>query len=492
MTTSIGGRYRLEDPIGRGASGQVWRAHDTTLGRTVAMKRLGTLPGLDDEDRRRSAREAHLAARLNHPHIVAVFDLVSEDDADWLVMEYVEGRDLAALVREHGPMAPAEAARLLAQIADALAAAHADGIVHRDVKPSNILVRHDGSALLSDFGIARGASDPSLTRTGLVTGSPAYLAPEVASGATASAASDVWSWGATLLHVLTGRSPFAAGTAPASDSEGQHVLGTLYRIVHEPPPRLPGAGWPADLLEVTLVHDLDERWDMARVHAALLGGHAEIVAPPVERTARRTPAVAPSAAEAPEATSVLPATTQAPIVPPPPATGADGVRVAPAPAGASGRRRPAALIAALVVLALLAGGGLWALLDGDPSRDRTPTAASSAGSGGSGASSATPSAEEMAAFARTYVRTAAADPEAGFRLLTPAYQNASGGLPGYTSFWGSVVRVRSMQDVRADPEDLTVTYRYQYVLRRGGARTEDVSLRLEYRRDGSFRISGAA
>ena len=166
---------------------------------------------------------------------MAVFDFVSEQDEQWLVMEHVDGADLAVLAAHADGLQPDEAAALLAQVAEALAAAHIAGIVHRDVKPSNVLVTHDGTAKLADFGIAR-ARDSTMTVSGRVSGSPAYLAPEVASGHPATEASDVWSLGATLYQALTGRPPY-----DTSDS----VLSAMYRIVHEAPPRLPGADWPA-------------------------------------------------------------------------------------------------------------------------------------------------------------------------------------------------------------------------------------------------------
>ena len=178
----IAGRYTLEREVGRGGMGAVWLGTDRVLGRQVALKRLGRPPGAGTTDFERAEREARLAARLNHPHVVAVFDLIEEGEEHWLVMEYVEGRTLSELVREDGALTPDEAAPLLRQAADALAAAHESGIVHRDVKPSNILVTAEGQVKLSDFGIARAEADASLTQTGLVTGSPAYLAPEVASG----------------------------------------------------------------------------------------------------------------------------------------------------------------------------------------------------------------------------------------------------------------------------------------------------------------------
>ena len=236
----IAGRYTLEAEIGRGGMGAVWRGRDEVLRRTVALKKIGVAPGGITPDARRAEREAKLAAKLNHANVVAVFDLVEEtsdgQSQQWLVMEYVEGTDLAELIRQRGRLSPDEAAPILAQVASALAAAHGAGIVHRDVKPSNILVAPDGQVKLSDFGIARTSSDPSLTQTGLVTGSPAYLSPEVASGQQATPASDVWSWGATLFHALEGRPPYQVG---------DNLLGALYRIVHEEPPRCEAAGWLA-------------------------------------------------------------------------------------------------------------------------------------------------------------------------------------------------------------------------------------------------------
>ena len=171
-------------------------------------------------------------------------------------MEYVEGTNLAELVQRDGALTPDEAAPILAQTASALAAAHGAGIVHRDVKPSNILVAPDGQVKLSDFGIARTAADPALTQTGLVTGSPAYLSPEVASGQPATPASDVWSWGATLFHALEGHPPYEVG---------DNLLGALYRIVHEEPPRPTAAGWLAPVLEGTMTRDPAQRWSMAQV-----------------------------------------------------------------------------------------------------------------------------------------------------------------------------------------------------------------------------------
>ena len=239
----IAGRYDLVREVGRGGMGAVWLGRDSLLGREVALKRIGLMPGASSHDLERAEREARLAARLNHPHVVAVYDLVEDGDQTWLVMEYVEGITLSAFVKRDGALSPDEAAPLVRQAADALAAAHGAGIVHRDVKPSNMLVNAAGEVKLTDFGIARAEADASLTQTGLVTGSPAYLAPEVASGATATDASDVWSLGATLFHLLAGHPPY---------DTNDNLMGALYKIVHEEPPRLENAGWLAPVLERTM------------------------------------------------------------------------------------------------------------------------------------------------------------------------------------------------------------------------------------------------
>ena len=255
----IADRYTLEREVGRGGMGAVWLAEDEVLGRPVALKRIGHLPGGlgAGSDAARAEREAQMAARLNHPHVVAVYNFVEDADGErWLVMEYVDGETLASYVRRRGRLTPEQAAPLLRQCADALAAAHAAGIVHRDVKPSNIMVDRHGQVKLTDFGIAKLGADPSITQTGLLSGSPAYLAPEVAAGGGATTASDVWSLGATAFHVLSGRPPY---------DMGENVLGGLYRIVNEDPPRLDDAGALAPMLAATMTKEPAQRWTMAQV-----------------------------------------------------------------------------------------------------------------------------------------------------------------------------------------------------------------------------------
>ncbi len=386
--------------------GAVWLARDEVLGRDVAIKRIGMMPGGGSPDLERAEREGRLAARLNHPHVVAVFDLVHEGDERWLVMEYVPGVTLGELVRRDGALTPDQAAPLLRQAADALAAAHGAGIVHRDVKPSNILVTGDGQVKLSDFGIARAEADASLTQTGLVTGSPAYLAPEVASGSSATDASDVWSLGATLFHALAGRPPYDVG---------DNLMGALYRIVNEDPPRLANAGWLAPLLESTMTRAPADRWSMAQVRDFLAAGPSAGIRPvPV---AAPPPALAPD----PTRTDVL-----APPVPP------------AEPRSRRRRSRTGPIVVALVVLILL-GVIAWALLsDQDPEaaspnadNDRTASSPSSPKT----SKEPSPDADAMEDFISQYLATAPSDPESTFQMLTPEFQRESGGIEGYRGFW---------------------------------------------------------
>ena len=163
--------------------GTVWLCHDETLHRDVAVKQVGLLPGESVTDSARAFREARSSAALSHRNVVTVFDVVEEAGAIWLVMEHVPGRSLSEIIKQDGPLDPAVVADIGAQVADGLAAAHAAGTMHRDVKPGNVLVREDGVAKISDFGIARTAGDPALTQSGFLTGTPSYFSPELARGA---------------------------------------------------------------------------------------------------------------------------------------------------------------------------------------------------------------------------------------------------------------------------------------------------------------------
>ncbi|MET9647332.1 serine/threonine-protein kinase [Streptomyces syringium] len=237
----VGSKYLLEEPLGRGATGVVWRARQREAagaeaavagqpGETVAIKVLKEELANDADVVMRFLRERSVLLRLTHPNIVRTRDLVVEGDLLALVMDLVDGPDLHRYLRDNGPFTPVAAALLTAQIADALAASHADGVVHRDLKPANVLLRNDGQAMhpmLTDFGIARLADSPGLTRTHEFVGTPAYVAPESAEGRPQTSAVDIYGAGILLYELVTGRPPFAGSTA----------LEVLHRHLSEEPRR---------------------------------------------------------------------------------------------------------------------------------------------------------------------------------------------------------------------------------------------------------------
>ncbi|MGH3389929.1 MAG: serine/threonine-protein kinase, partial [Actinomadura sp.] len=235
-TRLLAGRYRLVSVVGRGGMGTVWRARDEVLDRDVAVKEVLVPPGLDDADRavlnQRTLREARATARLNHPAIVTVHDVVDEDDRPWIVMEFLPARSLQQVIDQDGPQPPRRVAEIGGQTLGALQAAHAVGVLHRDVKPGNVLITEDGRVVLTDFGIAHLAGDPTLTQHGLVMGSPAYIAPERAQGLQAGPAADLWALGATLYAACEGRPPYDRAEAMA----------VLAAIMTEDPPPARSAG----------------------------------------------------------------------------------------------------------------------------------------------------------------------------------------------------------------------------------------------------------
>ncbi|MDP9436217.1 MAG: serine/threonine protein kinase, partial [Actinomycetota bacterium] len=236
---TVAGRYRLLELCGRGGTAEVWRALDEALGRVVAVK-LVTVP--TDEGAQRAGEEARLLARLSHPSLVPVYDAGTDaDDRPWVVMELVQGETLGDTVRR-GPLHPGRAATVGAAVAEALAYVHAQGLVHRDVKPGNVLVGDDGRVRLTDFGIARLVDAAKVTATGMTVGTASYLSPEQVLGERVTAAADVYALGLVLLECLTGRREYA----------GAAVEVALARLSRPPavPPDLP-SGWPGLLAAMT-------------------------------------------------------------------------------------------------------------------------------------------------------------------------------------------------------------------------------------------------
>jgi serine/threonine protein kinase len=314
--------------------GRVWRARDEVLGREVAIKELVPPPGLTAAERSemqaRSMREARAVARLNHPNVVRVFDVVESGKGDpWIVMEYLPGQSLSEVLSEQGTLPPQRVAKIGLEILQALGAAHEVGVIHRDVKPGNVLLANDGRAVLTDFGIATLPGDPYVTRTGLLIGSPAYIAPERASEGTAGTTADLWSLGATLYAATEGRPPFVKPSA----------METLSALATEPvpPPRRSGSLTP--VLMGLLQKNPAKRLDAHRAQRLL------------------REAMAPSRAERPRA---LP--TAAPASHPQP----------------SPRRKGRGWWWALVLLAVLAGAALY-LLDQSAPRDPGTTPAATTG-----------------------------------------------------------------------------------------------------------------
>ncbi|GAA2967106.1 protein kinase domain-containing protein [Streptomyces argenteolus] len=231
----LAGRYRLGDVLGRGGMGKVWRAHDEVLHRTVAVKELTAGLYATEADRAvlhaRTQKEARAAARITHPGVVTVHDVIEYDHRPWIVMQYVDGPSLADATKDTGEVEPREAARIGLHVLSALRAAHGAGVLHRDVKPGNVLLARDGQVLLTDFGIAAIEGDSTITRTGELVGSIDYLAPERVRGGDPGPASDLWSLGATLYTAVEGRSPFRR-TSPISTMQAV--------VAEEPPPPLRG------------------------------------------------------------------------------------------------------------------------------------------------------------------------------------------------------------------------------------------------------------
>ncbi|MDX2816869.1 serine/threonine-protein kinase [Streptomyces sp. PA03-5A] len=327
----VAGRYRLVERIGRGGMGTVWRAEDELLGRAVAVKRLHQpQPHLQDDELEtlfeRTRREARSAARISHPNVVVVHDVVDDEGLPTIVMEYVPSTTLGDLLKERGPVAPGEAARIGRGMVAALRAAHAAGVLHRDVKPGNVLLSASGRVVLTDFGIAQASGTSTLTRTGELIGSIDFLAPERLTGGAPGPEADLWALGATLFQAVEGRSPFRRDTA----------IETAYAIATDEVPVAGRAGPLAPVIAGLLVREPERRLSAAEAERVLRASAAETETENVSRDGLASP-VGPAPAVRPRSSG----TTTAPVRLPRP------------------RRRGAPLWTAAALVPVLAGGVVY-------------------------------------------------------------------------------------------------------------------------------------
>jgi serine/threonine protein kinase len=506
----VAGRYRLQSQIGGGGMGAVWLARDERLGRQVAIKQVlspaGATEAESDQQRQRALREGRIAARLSHPHAIRVFDVALESGQPWLVMEYLPSRSLAEVLAEDGVLRGELVAQIGAQVADALAATHAAGIVHRDVKPANILIGEggtvDGLVKITDFGISHASGDVTLTQTGQITGTPAYLAPEVAQGQEMTAASDVFSLGATLYTCLEGSPPFGMD---------DNALGMLHRVAGgriRPPARAGGLTQP---LTKILAADPADRPTMPEVRdelAALVAGRGgDTTTVLLARTPLRSStgramtsefAASPSSTSTPTPTPppappTPPPAAAAPPTPPPAAPAADP-EARPAAVVAARRRRPAGIWVAAAVIVLLLAGLVAYLATRDQGGSGTNASGSTAGSTAhsSSASSAASSAAGSSApstsagatsgssgkgnsgngqltvsniegFLTDYHRLVLSDPHQAYTETGPTLRAAES-ESNYVNYWGQFSNVQLGNLQASDGSGkatATVTFTYQ-------------------------------
>ena len=407
----LSGRYRLSAVIGRGGMGVVWQARDELLKRDVAVKELVWPPHFTETEQeiacRRAVREAQMAGRLAHVNVVRIYDILQEDGHPWIIMELLPYQSLRDLVRADGPLTPARAARIGLGVLAALAAAHAEGVLHRDVKPANILVGPDGRVVLTDFGVARAVDSPTLTASGALVGSPSYIAPERARGGLSSPAGDLWGLGASLYAAVEGHPPF----------ERDAPLATLTAVVLDEPEEAVHAGplWP--VISGLLRKDPDERFDAAETERALraVSDHDE---PARVAVAPETPGATVASPEPDTTAPAEPVAVSAPGTVEPPVGASDAVSSAdqqPSPAGPLAEpdsrrprrsrrsRRSRRLAIALAALTAVAAGGIALTLvlisspgrtaaqSGTSSRSASPPAGSGSPAGAPASGQVSPS-----------------------------------------------------------------------------------------------------
>jgi serine/threonine protein kinase len=517
----VAGRYRLQSQLGGGGMGTVWLARDELLGRQVAIKQVltavGVSPGEAEQQRKRALREGRIAARLSHPHAISVYDVALEAEQPWLVMEYLPSRSLATVLSEDGVLRVDQAAQVGAQVADALAATHAAGIVHRDVKPANILIgeggRVEGLVKITDFGISHASGDVTLTQTGQITGTPAFLAPEVAQGHEMSPASDVFSLGATLYTCVEGQPPFGME---------DNALAMLHRVAGGSilPPRR-AASLTAPLLRM-LAADPDERPVMSEVRDELAklaaGRDGDTTTVLLARTDLRSsssgrPRTAAFPVEPP--TPAVPPTPPAPTLTSPreperrpetaPSPAAVAAPAAPAgtgdggsgrPAGTGGRRRGRVLwiAATLLTVAVIGLVAFWVSRpdDTDPATEAEAPTTSSAESTEPTDTPATETqpdvpteseepatqtsaapdplaADNVVQFLTSYHELVLTDPRAAYAQTGPTLRGNIG-ENAYVNYWGQFQDV-VLSDIQAVDGQTTATANQELVSVGGGSET---------------------
>jgi hypothetical protein len=488
----IADRYRLTEHIGTGAMGVVWQALDERLHRTVALKQLLLQPGLPkaeaNEARERAMREGRIAARLQHPNAVTVYDVVEDEGQPVLIMEYVPSRSLSAVLEEAGSLPPQEVARIGRQVAVALVAAHAAGIVHRDIKPGNVLLADDGMVKITDFGISRATGDVTVTATGMLAGTPAYLAPEVAKGESPGPPSDVWSLGSTLYAAVEGQPPFGYI---------ENTLALLHAVAagRTNPPRQ--AGPLTGPLAQMLAPNPSERPtmdEMARTLGAIAAGQlAGIGGPPSGPLAVPTPPR--PLLNAPDNRALSEATVRtrpAPQTPPPFRPPAPMGRPTPAGGMAAGRvaagarstppswRKPVLTAVAIVLAALLgimvanafvdtSGDNASAADQGGLAPGETTPQTVMAGDLGPSADapSTTPAAttaparaltfQDMQNTLVTFYSMLPPGTSQAWPLLAPAEQAKAGGMAKFQQDWSQVRAVRVSTVLPHDKDSLLAT-----------------------------------
>jgi serine/threonine protein kinase len=465
----VAGRYQLVELIGSGAMGMVWRGEDKILGRVVAVKEL-LMPVNQGEEKveeakNRAMREARIAARLQHPNAISVFNVVEHEDRPWLIMEYLPSRSLSAKLHDDGSMTVDEVIPVAVQLAGVLAAAHRAGIVHRDVKPGNILLGEDGTVKVTDFGISRAVGDVTLTATGEISGTPAFLAPEAARGEEATFPSDVFALGATLYMAVEGVPPF--GTA-------DNAIALLYRVSSGEitPPKQAGRLEP--LLLKLLELKPEDRPTMAEVLVELRsldGGVTPVATIPEPLTLPRTkPVEVPAAASAAEA---APAASTAPV--PPGGPGMDRRRRSMLLAGLG-----ALLVVVLVVVIVLvnrnsntgntAGGSPSSspslAPSPSPSAPASPTATPSSPSTpptstSSPTSSGVASPQTTVQALENYFGLLPGNTDAGFTLLSKGFLTTrKQTLQSYTNYWKEYSKVTVANVKQTGPDTLTADVTY--------------------------------